>query len=127
VIYVVLILIGSCLLAVALFYSFRSAELLAQLRQAAQREASYASELAKLEKIRHIPDAIERAKKAKAEGEARLADALRRAEAIIDNATAVAKEAAVKLRADVDRQLAAERTEAQKFLSDAASNKAETQ
>jgi hypothetical protein len=127
VIYAVLFLIGPCLLAVALFYFFRSTELLAQLRQAAQREESCISELAKLEKIRHIPDVVERAKKTKAEAEARLADAQRRAEAIIENATAVAKECAVKLRTDVDRQLAAERTETLMFLKDAELKRAEAQ
>ncbi len=78
-IYAVLILIGLCLLAAALFYFLRSRELVAQLRQAeelwAEKEESYVSELAKLEQLRHIPDVVERAKKAKAEGEARLADA----------------------------------------------------
>jgi len=127
VIYTVLILISLCLLAAALFYFFRSMELLAQLRQAAEKEESYLSELAKLEKLRHIPEVIERAKKANAEGEAKLAGALRRAEVIVEIAMAEAKERAGKLRADVDRQLAAVRAEAQKCLSDAELKKAEAQ
>lgn len=128
-IYAVLILIGLCLLAAALFYFLRSRELVAQLRQAeelwAEKEESYISELAKLEQLRHIPDVVERAKKAKAEGEARLADAQRRAEAIVERAMAEAKERAGKLRADVERQLEAERAEARMLLSDAESKKAE--
>lgn len=145
-IYAILALLGSCLLATTLFYFFRSMELSAQLRQVAEREETYVSEskelqtrlrqavekenffiseLTKVEKLRHIPDVIERAKKAKAEGEARIADAQRRAEAIIERAMAEANMRAGKLQAEVEHQMEAERAEARKLLRDAEATKFE--
>ena len=64
--YVVLLLLFFALTAAALFYFFRSNELNSQLLQASeawrQKEEAYTSELDKLEKMRHIPDVIEKCK-----------------------------------------------------------------
>lgn len=63
--YVVLLLLFFALTGAALFYFFRSNELNSQLLQASeawrQKEEAYTSELDKLEKLRHIPDVIEKA------------------------------------------------------------------
>jgi vacuolar-type H+-ATPase subunit H len=89
-------LIALSLLGVAMFYFLRSRELAAQLMRAEdlweKTEGDYVAELAKLEKLRHIPDVIERAKKAKADGDSRLAEAQRKAVAIMERATAEARE-----------------------------------
>ena len=62
--YVVLLLLFFALTGAALFYFFRSNELNSQLLQASeawrQKEEAYTSELDKLEKLRHIPDVIEK-------------------------------------------------------------------
>jgi C4-dicarboxylate-specific signal transduction histidine kinase len=85
--YVILVLLCFALLAVALFYFLRSNELNSQLRQASeawsQKEEDYTSELGKLEKLRHIPDVIEKARKTKEHAEAKLADARNRADEIL--------------------------------------------
>lgn len=102
----IVILISVCLMAAALFYFLRSRELRTQLREATKSwreiEDGYAAELASLEKIRHIPDVIERAKRAKAEGEARLTEAQRRADQIIERAMAEAQEKGGKLRREAE-------------------------
>jgi hypothetical protein len=81
--YVICGLLCLTLLAAALFFFFRSGELSVQLRASEEawktKEESYVSELAKLEKIRHIPDIIEKSKKVNAHVEGRLADAEKRA------------------------------------------------
>lgn len=128
-IYIAFALSSLCLLAAALYFFLSSRDLAARLRQSeklwAEEQASYVAELTKLEKIRHIPDVIERARKTKADCEARLADAQRRAEAIVENAMAEARERARKHQAGIDRQWEAQRLEARKLLSDAESKKAE--
>jgi hypothetical protein len=92
-----LILIASCLglIAAALFYFIRSSEQAAQLRRAEEgwqlKEDAYTSELAKLEKIRHIPDVIEKARRSKADFDAKLAEAGRRADEIVQLALAEAQ------------------------------------
>jgi T5orf172 domain/Domain of unknown function (DUF4041) len=96
--------------AAALFYFLRSNELSAQLRQSGEawqiKEDAYTSELAKLEKIRHIPDVIEKAKKTKADIEAKLAEARRQAEEIVQRALADAQERSRKIMAQADKQAA---------------------
>jgi T5orf172 domain/Domain of unknown function (DUF4041) len=104
--YAIVILICMGLIAAALFYFIRSNELSSQLRAAAQawqlKEDGYAAELAKLEKIRHIPDVIEKARRAKADGEAKLADAERKADEILQRALMDAQERSKKLRAEAE-------------------------
>ena len=88
--YIILLLLSLALTAAALFFFIRSTELSSQLRQAVeawrQKEDAYTSELAKLEKIRHIPDIIERARRSKEDVEAKLAEAQRRADEILQRA-----------------------------------------
>ena len=90
------------LTAAALFFFIRSNELSSQLRQVAeawrQKEEAYTSELDKLEKIRHIPDIIERARKSKEQVEAKLAEAQRTADEIVQRALAEAQDHSRKLR-----------------------------
>ncbi len=104
--YLILLVVCLGFLAAALFYFIRSRELSAQLRGAEEawhiKEAGYTSELAKLEKIRHIPDVIEKARRTKADSEAKLAVAERRAEEILQRALVEAQERSKKLRAEVD-------------------------
>lgn len=94
------------LIAAALFYFLKSGELAAQIRWAAeawkQKEDEYTSELAKLEKIRHIPDVIERARRTKADIEAKLAEAEKRANEILQRAVLEAHVSSKKLRADAE-------------------------
>jgi T5orf172 domain/Domain of unknown function (DUF4041) len=104
--YAIVILICMGLIAAALFYFIRSNELSSQLRAAAQawqlKEDGYASELTKLEKIRHIPDVIEKAKRAKADGEAKVADAETKADEILQRALMEAQDRSKKLRAEAE-------------------------
>jgi hypothetical protein len=105
-IYVILILLCLVLFAAALFFFLRSGELSAQL-QASQEawritEDAYTSELAKLEKIRHIPDIIEKARKSKADIEAKLAEAESRADNIVRRALEEGHEQTKKWRAEAD-------------------------
>ena len=107
--YIVLLLFASALTAAALFFFLRSNELSSQMRQAAeawqQKEDAYTSELAKLEKIRHIPDIIERARRSKEQVEAKLAEAQRRADEILRRAVVEAQDHSRKLRDEAERQL----------------------
>jgi Meiotically up-regulated gene 113/Domain of unknown function (DUF4041) len=111
------ILVFVCLgsFAAALFYFLRSNELASQIRQESQawqdKEDAYTSELAKLEKIRHIPDIIEKARKTKADTEAKLAEARRQADEILQRGLADAQERSRKVMAAADKQ-AAEAAEA---------------
>ena len=93
--YVVLLLLFFALTGAALFYFFRSNELNSQLHQASeawrQKEEAYTSELDKLEKLRHIPDVIEKARKTKEQAEAKLAEAQERADEILQQAALEAK------------------------------------
>lgn len=106
------ILAVSCLgsFATALFYFLRSNELSAQLRHQAEawqiKEDNYTSELAKLEKIRHIPDVIEKARKTKADTEAKIAEARRQAEEILQRGLTDAQERSRKIMAQADKQAA---------------------
>src|SRR6516225_9766499 len=100
-----LILIAACLslFAAALFFFLRSNELSAQLRAAADawqlKEEAYTTELAKLEKIRHIPDVIDKARRTKSDTEAKLAAAEKRADEIISHVMREAQERSKQLRA----------------------------
>jgi cell division septum initiation protein DivIVA len=104
--YAIVIVICIGLIAAALFFFIRSNELSSQLRAAAEawqlKEDGYTSELAKLEKIRHIPDVIEKAKRAKADGEAKLADAEKKADEILQLALVEAQDRSKKLRAEAE-------------------------
>jgi hypothetical protein len=101
--YFILLQIFLALTGAALFFFIRSNELGSQLRQAAEawrrQEEAYTSELAELEKIRHIPDIIEQARRSKEKVEAKLAEAQRRADQIIESQKE-AREIASKARKD---------------------------
>ena len=100
--YFILLLLSLALMAAALFFFLRSNELSSQLRQEAEawqeKEDAYTSELAKLEKIRHIPDIIERVRKSKEQVETKLAEAQRRADEIVQRAVVEAQGHSRKLR-----------------------------
>ena len=87
-----------------------------QLRQSVEgwqeQEAAYRSELDKLEKIRHIPNVIEKASRTKEQAEASLAEAKMRADEIVQRAVAEAQNQSRKLREETEKQL----TEAQEAL-----------
>jgi hypothetical protein len=106
VLYIILVTTCLGLTAAALFYFFRSGELVSQLRSAAEewrlKEDAYTGELAKLEKIRHIPDVIEKARRSKAEVESKLAEAHARADDILQRALQEAQEHSKKLRAEAE-------------------------
>jgi len=127
--YALLSAISFCLTAAALFYFFKSSELDSQLRQSTdawrEKEEEYTSELAKLEKIRHVPDIIERARKSKAEVEAKLEQAQRRADEIVRRAVEEAREKSRELRASGEKELEALRAEAQALRSNAKTLEAE--
>src|SRR4051794_13509572 len=127
--FALLLLFSLALTGVALFYFFRSSELNSQLRQASeawrQKEEIYTSELDKLEKIRHIPDIIERARKSKLEVVAKLAEAQRRADEIVQRAVIEAQEQSRRLRAAGEEELEASRASGQQLLSQASSRKSE--
>jgi hypothetical protein len=127
--YFVFLLLSLALTAAAIFFFIRSGELSSQLRRAAeawrQQEEVYTSELSKLEKIRHIPDIIERARRSKEDVEARLAQAERRADEILQRALVEAQDHGRKLRDDAERQLTESRAERQKLLGEAEAVRAE--
>jgi len=108
--YVILMLFLFAVTGIALFYFFRSSELSSRLRQANelwdQKEEAYTSELDKLEKIRHIPDVIERARRSKQEVDVKLAEARKRAEEIVQTAVLDAQRLSRKLREEGEQQLA---------------------
>lgn len=103
-----LILFVACLglAAVALFYFIRSGELDSRFHQAAEawqaKEGAYNAELAKLEKIRHIPDVIEKARRTKSDTEAKLAEAERRANEIVQLALVDGQERSKKLKSEAE-------------------------
>lgn len=107
------------LIGAALFFLIRSNELSTQLRQATEawqvKEDSYISELAKLEKIKHIPDIIEKARRTKADVEAKLADAEKRADGILQRALADAQDRCRKLQTEAEKL----QTDAQELKADA--------
>jgi hypothetical protein len=102
------ILVAVCLglIGATLFFFIRSNELSTQLHQATEvwqaKEDAYTAELAKLEKIRHIPDLIEKARRTKADIEAKLADAEKRADEILQRALAEAQDRGGKIRAEAE-------------------------
>ena len=108
--YAVVFIFCFALIAAALFYFFRSNELSAQLRQSAEawqeREAAYTSELDKLEKLRHIPNVIENARRMKEQAEASLVAAQMRADEIVQRAEVAAQDQSKKLREEAEQQLA---------------------
>ena len=128
--YFALFLVFVALTAAALFYSIRASELSSQMRKAAeawrQKEEAFTSELDKLEKIRHIPDIFDRARKAKEQVEAKLAEAQRTADEIIERAIAEARDRARSIAVDAERKLAESKGESQKILADAEALNAES-
>jgi hypothetical protein len=127
--YIFLLLLFLALMGAALFCFIRSSELSSQLRQAAetwrQKEEAYTSELAKLEKIRHIPDIIEQARRSKEQVEAKLAEAQRRADQIIQQAVTEAQAHSRRLREEAERRLTESSEQRRKILSEAETLKAE--
>jgi hypothetical protein len=127
--YLVLFVLSLAATAAALFFFIRSSELSSHLRDAAeawrQKEKAYTSELDKLEKIRHIPDIFERARKSKEQAEAKLAEAQKRAGEILQRALAEAQDQSRIIRLEAERQLTESRAECQKLLGDAATLNAE--
>jgi hypothetical protein len=123
VLYVILVLACLGLIGGLLFFVFRSGELASQLRAASEewrlKEESYTSELAKLEKLRHIPGIIEKARRSNADVEAKLAEAARRAEEIVQRAVLEAQERGRNMQAEADEQCGNLRTEADKLNSQA--------
>jgi hypothetical protein len=121
--YAILLLLSLGLTAAALFFFIRSNELSSQLHRATEewrlKEEAYTSELDKLEKIRHIPDIVEKARRSKEQVEAKLAEAQRRADEILARAVADAQDRSRKLREETERQLTESRAERQKLLSEA--------
>ncbi len=116
-----LVVVG--LAGAALFFFLRSNELSAQLRELASawrlKEEAYTSECNKLEKIRHIPDIIERARKSKEQAEARLAAAEIAAEEITQRALTEAHNESRKFRDEAERQLTEAKSQCQRLLSEA--------
>jgi T5orf172 domain/Domain of unknown function (DUF4041) len=127
--YVIFLLVILALMAAALYFFIRSNELSSQLRQAAeawqQKEYVYTSELDKLEKIRHIPDIIERARRSKEQVEAKLAEAQRRGDEIVQRALAEARDLSSRLAADAERKMTESRAASEKLLGDSEALKAE--
>jgi F0F1-type ATP synthase membrane subunit b/b' len=127
--YVILVLVILGLMAAALYFFFRCDELSSQLRHAADsweaKERDYTSELDKLEKIRHIPDIIERARRSKEQVEANLAEAQRKGDEIVERAFVVARELSSRAALDVERKMAETGAEIAKKLGDAEAIKAE--
>ncbi|AMV40845.1 GIY-YIG nuclease family protein [Planctomyces sp. SH-PL62] len=129
--YAFLVCLAFALTGVALYFFFRSQELSSQLRKASetwQQEAeAYTSELARLDKIRHIPDIIDRARKSKADVEARLAEAGRKAEEIVQRAVAEAQERGRKLRTAGEKELEVSRETGCQILIEASARKREAE
>lgn len=117
--YVFAIVLCLGLVSVALFYFLKTKELDTQVRQLEEswqeRETAYTSELAKLEKLRHIPDIIERARRTKDDIEAKLLHAQKQADEILLTARHAAQEQSQNLKLEVERRLG----EATKLKGDA--------
>ncbi len=127
--YVVLVLVMLGLIAAALYFFIRSNELSTQLRQATEewqkKEYVYTSELDKLEKLRHIPDIIERARRSKEQVEAKLADAQRTGDEIVQRALAEARDLSSRLVIEAERKMTESRADIEKKLADGEAFKAE--
>ncbi|MHC5539398.1 GIY-YIG nuclease family protein [Singulisphaera rosea] len=115
--YLILGIVCLGLFAAALFFFLRSNELSTQIKAAQDdwrlKEDDYTSELAKLEKIRHIPNVVEKARRTQAEVEAKLAeadraatervsDANRRAEEIVHRALAEAQDRSQQIKSQAE-------------------------
>lgn len=127
--YIVLSLIFLSLSGAACFYFFRSRELGSRLRRSEEiweeKERAYTEELTRLEKIRHIPDVIDRARRTKSDVEAKLAEAERRADEILQRAVMEAQERSRGLRIDGEKELESAREAARRLQAEAAALKAE--
>ncbi|QEH35049.1 hypothetical protein OJF2_35940 [Aquisphaera giovannonii] len=121
--YALLIVLCFALVGIALFFFLRAGELKAQVSQLEtawkEREGAYESELSRLEKIRHIPNVIEKARRTEAEIAAKIAEAERRSQEIIDFATAEAQEQARKIRAQADGEATITHDAAQRVKDEA--------
>lgn len=128
--YIALFVFGMALLAAALFYFFKTSELRDQLRQSTkawqEQEAAYTSELNKLEKLRHIPNVIEKAQKMKEQVESKLAEAQVRTDEILARAVEEAQDQSKRLREEAEKHLAeakealrVAKVKAQNFLDEA--------
>jgi hypothetical protein len=119
------ILLVGCLglIGAAVYFFLKSRELATQFRAAAEawdsKEDAYASELAKFEKITHIPDIIERARRTNADVEAKLAEAERRAYAIVQQSVQEAQERSRKVAAETEQLRAHAQERIRKVTADA--------
>ncbi|WZP00819.1 DUF4041 domain-containing protein [Isosphaeraceae bacterium EP7] len=129
--YAFLILLSFALIGSTLFFLLRSQELNSQLQRASetwqQKESVFNSELAKVEKLRHIPDVIEKARRTKEDIEEKLAQAQKRADEIVRRAVEEAQDQSRKLRAEGERQFESSRAMGQTLTSEASALKAEAQ
>lgn len=120
--YFLLLQLALALTAAFLFFLLRSNELSSRLSRAAeewrQKEEIYTSELASLEKIRHIPDIIERARYSKEQVEAKLTEAQSRADEILRRAVAEAQSQSRRIREEAERERADSELERQEILGE---------
>lgn len=120
-----IILIAICLglIGAVLFFFIRSSELSTQCRQAEEtwrlKEDGYTSELAKLEKIRHIPNVVEKARRTQADIEAKLAEADRKASETVAEAKRRAEEIAGRTLAEAQGRSHLLKTESEKLKAEA--------
>jgi vacuolar-type H+-ATPase subunit H len=115
VLYIVLSIAVLALITVALYGFLKSRELASQLAQATaawqKQEEAYLAELNALDKLRPIPNVIEKARKAREEAEASLAQAYVRAEEIVRTAVEEARQRKERLVAKTDKALEASKEE----------------
>ncbi|WP_165235770.1 GIY-YIG nuclease family protein [Aquisphaera insulae] len=121
--YALLIILCFVLIGIALFFSLKTAELKAQVSQLEsvwkEREGAYESELAKLEKIRHIPNVIEKARRTEEEIGAKIAQAEKRAQEVIAFAAIEAQDQARKIRAQAEGEVTITHEAAQRVKDEA--------
>ena len=108
------------LLGLALYFWFEARARGVELRRAVD-------ELKALEKIRHIPGVIERAKRTTREIEAKLADAEARAEAVVRSAEEEARARSRALRQQGEAEFARLRSEGEKLAADGEARHAKAQ
>ncbi|WP_422928104.1 DUF4041 domain-containing protein [Singulisphaera sp. PoT] len=117
--YVILILLLFALAGASLFLFLRTKELKAELEHSLgawqAKEVEYTSELTRLDKLRQIPDIIEKARRTKADTEARLAQAQLRADEIVQRALAESQDRNRKILAEGERLLEVSRAETRKL------------
>jgi len=127
--YLILVLIAFGLTGVALFFGLKYAELRSQFQRTTgdwqRKEEEYLAELSKLEKLRHIPDIIERARRSKEDVEARLEEARKRADQILREAVEKSQERSRKLLEEGEQDLERMRGAARLSEAEASSIKAE--